>query len=385
MIKTDQIEDWIREIEQRPMSAGAILRSIASRLVELDHWNNELLTDNIELRSGAKVEEYESRIAALEYQLEMIKRQVGSGSTVSMPDTEPASLVLFNPPGRVLRLSLKPANLVHGQEFARFATPLDPSGPPPGMIYAGPGEELLFVFNSGRTVAMPISQIAFSSSDLGWEPAHRVDPRPGEELVAVMPISHLAMYEYCVQISRRGCAKLMPKSSFQSLVARGSIGAGVKQRLDITATLVFCAREGKVVLATHEGFLIALPAGLLPYTVDEVIQLSSSDYIVSAFNPLEKSDLIVVTTNGKAITRETSWLELAASFKSRGQGIYSPARREAGVRVAGAAAVNPDEFTAALRLDGSLILASASALISSGVLEGTGVAAFTALNLRKTP
>ena len=67
MISSDQIEDWIHEIEERPASAGVILRSIAARLVELDKWNNELLSDNIELRSGNRVEEYEARVAALEH------------------------------------------------------------------------------------------------------------------------------------------------------------------------------------------------------------------------------------------------------------------------------------------------------------------------------
>ena len=77
MISPDKIEEWIREVEERPSSASLILRYIANRLSELASWNEELLAENIELRSGRKVEEYESRIASLEYQVGLLKRQLG--------------------------------------------------------------------------------------------------------------------------------------------------------------------------------------------------------------------------------------------------------------------------------------------------------------------
>lgn len=389
MISPDQTEDWIREIEDRPASAAVILRSITARLTELDKWNAELLTDNIELRSGKRVEEYESRLAALEYQLELLKRQVGGAPQAALPASHPASLLLFQPNGRVLRLPLLAEELTHAKELARFNTPPDPAQPAPNMLFVNPAEELLFVFDSGRTVTLPVKQITNTDSALDWTRAHRVDPRPGEELAAVLPMNQLAMYDFCVQVSRRACAKLMPKASFQSLLARGSIGAGIKRRPDKTAALTFCAREGKVVLVTHEGWLITMPASQLPYTVDEIMQLTVSDYVVAAFNPLEKSEFIALTNNGKVIHRDTDWFEPAASFKSRGQALYSPARRKTGVRLVGAAALESDDWGAVLRADGVLIALSISSLISAGLVE-SGIApveltAFTPLSLRKLP
>jgi DNA gyrase/topoisomerase IV subunit A len=387
LISSDQIEDWIHEIEERPASAGVILRSIAARLVELDKWNNELLSDNIELRSGNRVEEYEARVAALEYQLELIKRQVSGAPLTVSPSAQPASLLVFQPNGRVLRLPIQPEMLVHGKELARFAAALDLNQPAPSLLFANPSEELLFVFDSGRTVTLAVKNIKSCTTAMNWDQAHRIDPRPGEELAAVLPIADLAMYDFCAQVSRRACAKLMPKTSFQALLARGTIGAGIKRRPDKTAALALCGREGRLVLATREGWLLTLPASQLPYTVDEVIQLSVSDYVVAFFNPLDKKQFIAITQSGKIIHRETNWFEPAASFKSRGQALFSPARRETGVRVIGAAAVDSSDWGAVLRADGSLLAVSVGELISASVLETSSqaveLAAFTLLGLRK--
>jgi hypothetical protein len=383
MITPDQVEDWIREVQERPPSAAAILRAIAARLAELDSWNNELLADNIELRSGNRVEDYESRIAALEYQLELIKRQAVGSLPGAAPAPETLSLLLFQPRGQVLRLPLGADALAHGLELARLLEPLDASQPPPGLLAAGADEELLFVFDSGRTVTLRAGEIAAAEPTLDWRQARRVDPRPGEELAAVLPINRLALYDACVQVSRRGCAKLMLKTSFQSFIARSSIGAGVKRRPDKTAALVFCARDGRLVLASREGFLLSLPAERLPYTVDEILQLGVSDYIVAAFSPAAQAHLLVLTNTGKAVHREIDWLEPAGSFKSRGQPAFSASRREDGVRVVGAAAVDETDWGVVLRANGALCAVLVAELLASGAVsggeEGGELLAFTLL------
>jgi DNA gyrase/topoisomerase IV subunit A len=372
LVTSSQIEDWIHEIEERPASAALILRSIAARLSELDQWNEELLADNIALRSGERVEEYVSRIAALEYQLELLKRsgvvpaQAGEGSSAAQPSA--GCLILFNAGGQILRLPV-PADLpTAGMLLGRFAAPLDPDQPP-GFLAAANNEELLFVFDSGRTVTLPAGQIAASPAELDWREAHRILPRPGEELVAALPINSLALAEYCVQVSRRGCAKLMPKSPFQSLIARGSIGAGIKRRPDKTALLVLCGREDGLALATREGNLVTLPVSRVPYSVDEVLQLSVSDYIIAGFPFTGKSDLLFVTNTGKTIRRAASWLEPAGSFKTRGQAVFSSSRRDVGVRLAGAVPVQERGQCAVLRSDGAVWGYPMAVLASSAAIE----------------
>lgn len=367
MVTPDQLENWLHEIELRPSSAPAIIRALAARLAELDSWNEELVADNIELRSGHRVEEFEQRIASLEYQLELLKRQASSAPASPLPVHALESILFFHPKGLVLHIKQRLDQKLSGAETARFDPPLDAheSGLP-GIIATVPQEELLFVFDSGRVVKIPVEQIPAADDTLDWKKAFRVQPRPGEELSAILPLADLPYYDYCVQISRRACAKLMLKSSFQSLVSKGSVGAGILKRPDKTAGLIFANRDDSIVLVSHEGVLLSIPISLLPYSVDEVIQLASSDHIVSIFIHNPKSSLLVFANTGKVVVRDAAWLEPAASFKSRGQTFFSAARREGGVRVVGAAAVNEPDWCTVLTTDGKIIAYQVAELIAKG-------------------
>ena len=117
MITPKKIEEWIKEVEERPTSASIILQYISNRLRDLTVRNEELLAENIALVSGKRVEEYEQRIAHLEYQLELLKRQLGgdlSPDSVRMLDKaqakadqlETLSLLLYCQQGRLSRFEI---------------------------------------------------------------------------------------------------------------------------------------------------------------------------------------------------------------------------------------------------------------------------------------
>ena len=374
MVSTSEIEDWIREIEGRPASAPAIIRAIAARLSELDSWNEELLTDNIDLRSGNRVAEYEQRIHALENQLEMLKRQMGSASQAAfvLPQTA-QDILLFHPRGGILKIGVPP-EVLSGTEICHFLNPFNPQEPQPGIVVTDSSEELLLVFDSGRTISLAVSKIPPASFPLDWNKAYPVQLRPGEDLVALFPITSLALYDYCVQISRKGCAKLMSRASFQALISKGSIGAGIKRRPDKTVGLIFANRDDPIILASHEGAIFSLPVTNLPYSVDEIVQLPPSDHIVSILNPNQKSTLLVFTNLGKIVHRDATWIEPAASFKTRGQMLFSASRREAGVRLVGAAGVNGPDRCVVLVATGEIIAFQASNLLTTGSI-GDGSAA----------
>ena len=109
-----KIEEWIKEIEERPTSAPLIINYIAGRLQDLSKRNEELLAEVIALQSGNRVEEYERKIAHLEYQLELLKRGMvpvrdeGLGhkevlGTTGTARTSIQNLLIYAPNGRVLR------------------------------------------------------------------------------------------------------------------------------------------------------------------------------------------------------------------------------------------------------------------------------------------
>src|SRR5215510_5980513 len=99
---TNKIDEWMKEAEERPESAVTIVRLIARRLRELTERDEELLAENIALQNGTRVEEYQKRIAHLEYQLDLLKRRFGSDEAIlaELPipsaETSTRSLLVHN-------------------------------------------------------------------------------------------------------------------------------------------------------------------------------------------------------------------------------------------------------------------------------------------------
>jgi hypothetical protein len=123
---------------------------------------------------------------------------------------------------------------------------------------------------------------------------------------------------------------------------------------------------------SKEGFLICLEIDPLPTTIEEVLRLGITDHIIAAFT-VPKGDraetsLLFVTENGKIIQRHPDWLDGASSFKTKGQSIFSQERREAGVRLVGAALASNEDWGIALCSDGQLAFRKVNELIGSGTL-----------------
>ena len=389
MITPDKIEEWIKEAAERPDSAASILRLIANRLGELASRNEELLEENILLRSGKRVEEYESRIAHLEYQLDLLKRHFGGelpeAAAAALEDAQLAtsqatiSVLGYDIHGRVYRLELPSEDLVSESALGRLDGELIPDGVPARLLAAPSLEELLFIFTSGRIAARPVSSIPFygSSPDRGAPeevPAAPipVEPRLGEMLACLAPVSRLPLAQFFVQISRKGCLKKINAAMAQSILANHYIGTGIKSAPDQTFELALCGNADRLALVSREGYLLCLSAKDLPFAVEEVMRLGNSDHLVAALVLPPRASLLIMTQIGKVIHRADESLEIAPSLRSKGQPVFSPSRREQGVRVVGAAAVNEDDWGVALHRDGQLSLHAVKDLFGSGALDVHG-------------
>ena len=384
MLSPDKIDEWLKEVEERPTSAALIIRYIANRLAELSSRNEELLDENISLRTNRKVEEFEARIATLEHQVEIMKRQFKGEMELppeAAPQPDTLSLLVYDLQGRLLRLELEQERLTSGAQVASLKDPPDIQAPPE-LLLTGSLEELLLVYDTGRTISMPTANLPLQTSPLDWESAFLQETIGAESLVTLLPIARMALYDFVVQTSRRGFAKRLPGGFFASCIEKRFIGSGVKLKIDKTGGLVLCNKDDLLVFATHQGFLVTQEVAKLPSAIEEVLKLAHTDHIAASFTLRKQPSLLVVTSNGKALHRETGWLDPAATFKTSGQSIIPASRREAGVRLVSAAAVSPDDWGAALWSDGLLTLHQASDLFASGSLgtREAEVLAFAILN-----
>ncbi|HEX9028901.1 MAG TPA: hypothetical protein VF823_06995, partial [Anaerolineales bacterium] len=282
---------------------------------------------------------------------------------------ETLSLVVYNAQGQALRIELEPAALESRQVIATFAAQAVAGDSAPRLLLTGSQEELLFLFDSGRTATLPAGELPSQpAGSLDWEPAYLMEPGVGEELAAVLPVAKMSLFETCIQASRRGFIKKMKESAFESHLASRYVGSGVKLPADKTCGLTFCQKNDLFVMVSREGFLFSMEPERMPFTIEEALRLEPGDFILSAFALANKPSLLVITRSGKAIHREPTWLQPATSFRTRGQPAFSKERREAGVRVAGAAAVAGGDWGAALRSDGKLVVYQMEDLFASGAL-----------------
>jgi len=373
-----KIDEWMKEAEARPESAVTIVKLVSKRLRELTERNEELLTENIALQNGTRVEDYQKRIAHLEYQLDLLKRRFGSDEVdlaqlpVQSQVTSTLSLLAYNTYGRVLRVEITSST----QALGRIADETLRTSEQPRLLAVPSNEEVLLLFTSGRVSTFPVSNIPVVECGGTWtwnEAALPDEPRAGEFLACIMPVSRLPLSEFFLQVSRRGCVKKTMTSMAQSILGNHYLGKGTLQKSDQSFDVTLCLKKDLFAFVTIEGKLLGLDVHELSYSAEDRIKLTASDYVIASFVPHAEESILFVTQTGKVIQREYDSLDLSKSPLAKGQALISPARLEQGVRFIGAASVQASDRIAVLDSQGSLSLHVAEAIVGSGSVEGEGV------------
>jgi DNA gyrase/topoisomerase IV subunit A len=367
-----RIEEWIKEVEQRPGSALTILKLIARRLRDLTEENQALLAENISLQDGTPVEEYRKRIIHLEYQLDMLKRRLGlNQEELAALSAEPAaitlSLLVYNAHGRILRIEPVPETGVSGHISGELLA----GGEAPRLLALPANEELLLLFSSGRISTCAVEDLpAWPAGDWDLEQAALPDePHAGERLACVIPLSGLALADFFLQASRRGCIKKTMTSMAENVFENHYLGRGTIQRMDQPLDVTLCRKGELFALVTQAGRLLGLNVGDLPYSVEERIKLEATDHMVAGFIICPEELLLCLTQTGKVISRSAGFIEPVRSSASRGQTLIPPARLEQGTRFIGAAAIQETDRVAVLDADGNLSLHAQDELTGAGVIR----------------
>jgi hypothetical protein len=377
MSVTNKIDEWIKEAETRPESASLIVKLIAKRLHQLTERNEELLAENIALQNGTRVEEYQKRIAHLEYQLDLLKRRFGTDdSSLVEPirdhvETSSLNLLVYNAYGRILRIEVNSETQAPG----RITDEIIKDREPPRLLGIISSEEVLLLFTSGRVSTYKVSDIP--SMDAGgtwsWEQAMLPDePRAGEWLACITPISHLPLSDFFLQVSRRGCVKKTMTSVAQSILANHYLGRSTLQKSDQPFDVTLCQKKDMYAFVTYEGHLIGLDVDRLSYSAEERIRIPASDYVIASLLPRPNESLLFVTQTGKVIHRDSESLELSRSPLAKGQALIPAARLDQGVRFIGAASIRDEDRIAVLDAAGNINISVAEAITGAGSIETGG-------------
>lgn len=373
-----KIDEWMKEAETRPESAVTIVKLVAKRLKELTERNEELLAENIALQNGTRVEEYQKRIAHLEYQLDLLKRRFGSDELelAQLPSqaeiASTTSLLVYNNYGRVFRIEV-PSDV---QALGRIADETLANSEQPRLVAVPSNEEVLLLFTSGRVSTCTVESLSTVAAGAEWmwnSAALPDEPRAGEWLACIVPVSSLPLSEFFLQVSRRGCVKKTMTSMAQTILGNHYLGKGTLQKSDQPFDVTLCGKKDLFAFVTIEGKLLGLDVDELSYSAEDRIKMTASDYVIASFVPQPEESMLFVTQTGKVIQREQDSLERSKSPLARGQPLISPSRLDQGVRFIGAASVRDADRIAVLDLKGNLSVHMAGSVIGAGSIEAEGV------------
>jgi DNA gyrase/topoisomerase IV subunit A len=375
---TNKIEEWMKEVEERPESAATIVRLVIKRLRELSERNEELLAENIALQNGTRVEEYQKRIIHLEYQLDMLKQRFGMDSTamenfpVQITEASTMNMLIYNIQGRIIRVELD----TDIKEIGSITGDIVTDHEAPRLLAVTSNENLLLLFTSGRVETYSVDNIP--SMQLGgawsWEQAAMPnEPHAGEQLACVVPFSHLPLSDFFLQVSRRGFTKKTLTSMSESILNNHFIGRGATQKSDQPFDLTLARKNDHVALVTWEGKVLAFDVEKLSYTAEERIRLSTTDYVIGSFIIPADTSLLCVTQTGKVIQRDNQSIETYKSSLSKGQSLIPPSRLEQGTRFVGAAIVKDTDQIVILDAAGRINIHDVKTMTGSGSVEADGL------------
>ncbi len=371
MTFSEKIEEWIKEAETRPGSGLMILKLIAGRLRDLTERNEELLAENIALQDGTRVDEYQKRIAFLEFQLDLLKRRFGSDFTLLVEESSDIpTLLVYNSQGRIFRLESQ--DLSSG--FGQVSGELSFKGESSRLLILSAKEEVLLLFSSGRISTLAVSDIPILSVGGVWkwdQAALPDEPHAGELLVCLVALSRMPVAEFILQVSRRGCVKKTTRTISEKVLADRYLGRGAIQKSDQPFALVFGDKKSLLVVVTYEGRVLVLDVADLSFAIEERIHLNPSDHVVAAFVPGMDETLLCLTQSGKVIEREFKGLEVAKAPTARGLALISPARLEQGTRFIGAVSTRKQDSLLLLDGQGRLIVHSVKTVSGAGSVQAT--------------
>ena len=375
MTYSEKIEEWIKEAETRPGSALMILKLIAGRLRDLTARNEELLAENIALQDGSRVQEYEQRIANLEFQLELLKRRFGSNVELiseNRSENQLISLLIYNTQGQIIRLALSEPVLSSMDILGHVVANLVIDDQQPRFLAVPSKEEVMLLFSSGRVSSQIVTEIPemILGQSWNWQQAVCPDaPHAGESLVCLMPLSYLPVSDFFLQASRRGFVKKTTSSIFEKVLSTRYLGGGTIQKNDEAFEVLLGIKKSLFVLVSHEGRLLCLDVDGLSFASEERIHLNAQDHLVAAFLLEANQSILFITQTGKVIQRDVGNLEIAKSSSARGQAIIPPSRLEQGTRFIGAVPYKKDDKVALMDKHGTIKIVSAVEISNAGSIR----------------
>lgn len=307
MIRKSDVQWWILEVKKDPESAPEIIEQLAIRLAELDLENERLRGELIQLERGAQV-------SAGNAELEELQRKVDTLQTIlkGQASTE-TSVVLFSEQmeGGRMPLSQVRLRLKEGRPALSRSAVLGVRS----LLLARPQDDLLLLTSQGRFIKLFLHKIPFLVQELNLPQVEEAALEAGERVTTAVPVGKAP--RFWTVVTRRGFVRQLLHLQIDRQLGTDQAVVGSSLHNDGPVALVDGDR-GDLLVITRWGKAVRFSQRIIGTKGCVALDVEQDDEVVAAVPVSSDSELLILTSAGKALRRETS--RFPAQSKTGGSG-----------------------------------------------------------------
>jgi DNA gyrase/topoisomerase IV subunit A len=309
MIRRDDVKWWLLEARKHPEAATEIIEALAERLIALDAENERLRAEILRLeREGPGGGDF-AQLTALRHRVARLQALLDSHGV-----GEPAVIFLSQHLGAA-RVDLSRVRLAAERDepiFERHALVQLRA-----LLLARAQDELLLMTSRGRALRLPPADVP-PTEELGGLRLLEGRLQKGEWLAAGRAVGRSP--RFWTVVTRRGYVRQFLRAAFDRDAAQGQPIVESPISRDVPVAIVD-GDEGDLLVITRWGKLARFPQRAIDAQGSLALEAGADDEVVGALPVTAEGEIVVVTSAGLALRRETAQFEARSQPGGEGRAI----------------------------------------------------------------
>lgn len=307
MIRKSDVQWWVLEARKYPESASVAIEFLAERLAQLDAENEQLRNELLRLRQGASTETSSGQVQALRQKIERLEYLLKSQAA-----TEPVAILLSErlQSARILLSEVQRMSRAGERSLDDRATLALRC-----LLAVRPHEELLLLTSQGRGTRQLVPDVPLLGDEGRWPNRPAPWLREGERLCVASTLSEAP--RFWTIATRRGYVQRLVRAAFEREMEEGDPLLRNLLQHDEPSAIVHGDR-GDLVVLTRWGYAGRFAHRAIDVQGSVALELESGDELVAALALPEDQEILIVTSAGLGMRRDSR--QLAARAKPGGRG-----------------------------------------------------------------
>ena len=329
-IRQQDVQWWLREIKLHPEVAPTIIRSLAERLEELDHQNEELRAALIKLRRSLSSRGDPSDTHYLERQatgarcpggLSPIDKRVQparglTGSVSSQPE-----IVILSRSGNGFRAPL--AGVEHSAQERALTRVTPVLARAPHLVATHSADELILLTQMGKGLFVPVTEVPINldASQITLQAIPAIQLDSADTIAGVFSVAQLRHSRWITLVTRGGFVRQTILVALERQAQRGDDLIASPIAADEPLLMLGSDTGDDLLLFTRNGKRNRFPGSAIPGRGAVGIELQKGDEVVSAVSLKSEQELLLLTSDGFAFRRSSAALKARARPGGAGKAV----------------------------------------------------------------